>query len=90
VVALGYVAAAHDPTRFAVSKGRGACARRHSGETEAADARAQIALFEPAHVIMARVARSFRLKALGHSAIRGGGTPRAKRSKRSRSHPGSR
>ena len=75
VVALSYVAAVDDPARFTKSKAVGPAlgltpSRYQSGETDrrgaitkAGDARARVALFEAAHVMMTRVARWFPLKA---------------------------
>jgi transposase len=90
VVALSYVAAIDDPTRFAKSKAVGPAlgltpSRYQSGEsdrpgaiTKAGDARARVALFEAAHVMMTRVARWFPLKAWAMRVAARRGAKRAK------------
>ena len=90
VVALSYVAAVDDPARFATSKAVGPAlgltpSRYQSGETDrpgaitkAGDARARVALFEAAHVIMTRVARWFPLKAWAMRVAARRGAKRAK------------
>jgi transposase len=90
VVALSYVAAIDDPARFARSKSVGPAlgltpSRYQSGETDrpgaitkAGDARARVALFEAAHVMMTRVARWFPLKAWAMRVAARRGAKRAK------------
>lgn len=90
IVALSYVAAIDDPTRFARSKAVGPAlgltpGRYQSGETDrpgsiikAGDSRARVALFEAAHVIMARVVRWFPLKAWAMRVAARRGAKRAK------------
>ena len=90
VVALSYVAAVDDPARFARSKAVGPAlgltpSRYQSGETDrrgaitkAGDARARVALFEAAHVMMTRVARWFPLKAWAMRVAARRGAKRAK------------
>ena len=90
VVALSYVAAVDDPARFARSKALGPAlgltpGRYQSGETDrrgaitkADDARARVALFEAAHVMMTRVARWFPLKAWATRVAARRGAKRAK------------
>jgi transposase len=90
VVALSYVAAIDDPARFARSKAVGPAlgltpSRYQSGETDrrgaitkAGDARARVALFEAAHVMMTRVARWFPLKAWAMRVAARRGAKRAK------------
>ena len=75
IVALSYVTAIDDPTRFCKSRSVGPAlgltpGRYQSGETDrvgaitrAGDPRARVALFEAAHVMMTRVTRWFPLKA---------------------------
>ena len=90
VVALSYVAAVDDPARFTKSKAVGPAlgltpSRYQSGETDrrgaitkAGDARARVALFEAAHVMMTRVARWFPLKAWAMRVAARRGAKRAK------------
>jgi transposase len=90
VVALSYVAAIDDPARFARSKAVGPAlgltpSRYQSGETDrrgaitkAGDARARVALFEAAHVMITRVARWFPLKAWAMRVAARRGAKRAK------------
>jgi transposase len=90
VVALSYVAAVDDPTRFAKSKALGPAlgltpSRYQSGETDrpgaitkAGDTRARVALFEAAHVMMTRVAAWFPLKAWAMRVAARRGAKRAK------------
>ena len=90
MVALSYVAAIDDPARFARSKAVGPAlgltpSRYQSGETDrpgaitkAGDARARVALFEAAHVMMTRVARWFPLKAWAMRVAARRGAKRAK------------
>jgi transposase len=90
IVALSYVAAVDDPTRFSKSKAVGPAlgltpSRYQSGATDrpgaitkAGDARARVALFEAAHVMMTRVARWFPLKAWAMRVAARRGAKRAK------------
>ena len=90
IVALSYVAAVDDPARFAKSRAVGPAlgltpSRYQSGETDrpgaitkAGDARARVALFEAAHVMMTRVIRWFPLKAWAMRVAARRGAKRAK------------
>ena len=89
-MALSYVAAVDDPTRFAKSKALGPAlgltpSRYQSGETDrpgaitkAGDTRARVALFEAAHVMMTRVAAWNPLKAWAMRVAARRGAKRAK------------
>jgi transposase len=90
IVALSYVVAVDDPTRFATSRAVGPVlgltpSRYQSGATDrpgaitkAGDARARVALFEAAHVMMTRVAGWFPLKAWAMRVAARRGAKRAK------------
>ena len=90
IVALSYVTAIDDPVRFAKSRAVGPVlgltpSRYQSGETDrpgaitkAGDARARVALFEAAHVMMTRVVRWFPLKAWAMRVAARRGAKRAK------------
>jgi transposase len=90
IVALSYVTAIDDPTRFAKSKAVGPAlgltpCRYQSGETDrpgaitkAGDVRARVALFEAAHVMMTRVAAWNPLKAWAMRVAARRGAKRAK------------
>jgi transposase len=90
IVALSYVVAVDDPARFAKSRAVGPAlgltpSRYQSGETDrpgaitkAGDARARVALFEAAHVMMTRVIRWFPLKAWAMRVAARRGAKRAK------------
>lgn len=90
IVALSYVTAIDNPARFAKSKAVGPAlgltpSRYQSGEsdrsgaiTKAGDARARVALFEAAHVMMTRVAGWFPLKAWAMRVAARRGAKRAK------------
>lgn len=90
IVALGYVTAIDDPTRFAKSRSVGPAlgltpGRYQSQETDrvgaitrAGDPRARVALFEAAHVMMTRVARCFPSKAWAMRVAARRGAKRAK------------
>ncbi|MFO1037823.1 MAG: IS110 family transposase [Geminicoccaceae bacterium] len=90
IVALSYVVAIDDPTRFARSRAVGPVlgltpSRYQSGATDrpgtitkAGDARARVALFEAAHVMMIRVAGWFPLKAWAMRVAARRGAKRAK------------
>ena len=90
IVALSYVTAIDDPTRFCKSRSVGPAlgltpGRYQSGETDrvgaitrAGDPRARVALFEAAHVMMTRVTRWFPLKAWAMRVAARRGAKRAK------------
>jgi transposase len=90
IVALSYAAAIDEPARFAKSKAVGPALgltprRYQSGETDrpgaitkAGDARARVALFEAAHVMMTRVASWNPLKAWAMRLAARRGAKRAK------------
>jgi transposase len=90
IVALSYVTAIDDPSRFAQSRDVGSAlgptpSRYQSGETDrvgaitrAGDPRARVALVEAAHVMMTRVARWFPLKAWAMRVAARRGAKRAK------------
>lgn len=90
IVALSYVRAIDDPSRFARSKDVGPAlglipSRYRSGEadracaiTRAGDPRARVALFEAAHVMLTRVARWLPLKAWAIRVATRRGAKRAK------------
>jgi transposase len=90
IVALSYVAAIDEPTRFATSKAVGPAlgltpSRYQSGETDrsgaitkAGDMRTRVALFEAAHVMMTRVVRWNPLKAWAMRVAARRGAKRAK------------
>jgi transposase len=90
IVALTFRAAVDQPERFRSSKQVGACfgltpRKYQSGETDrdgaisrAGDASVRVALFEAAHVIMARVATWSKLKAWAMNVAKRRGAKRAK------------
>jgi len=90
IVALTYVSAIDDPTRFRSSRGVGAhfglTPRRYqSGVTDVAgriskcgDAEVRCALFEAAHVMLTRPTRASKLKTWAHAVARRAGMRKAK------------